>query len=423
METILKRTKSCPLSVLASGVDPAGTVVLLPPHTKRIMDLEFTNNRWVDIQRFSEITSGPLPLLRTLNINAIWGIDPNNPDTLHPLFSGAVGLKELCLHSEAPPFLNRFVFPNLTSFDLSVTSGERFCGSKLLDFLEASPMLQAVDVKIDTGLSLGGVPRDRVVILQHVESFCLTANDGGPGYKLATHISCPSVKKTLLTYTSEGRPYNVPPPETFPASDLLNAIIHQYTRSPIKGVKLDITDLYDFIAWYLTFQSTDMTIIEFCFHIDRDYSIPESFSGEIFSKACETIRGLPLLANVKHLHIDGLGVESESITQIAHDVGGLLKSLGPLEELTICDCNMQPWFLYYPEIVGYPPIRVLTLTDLSDTLEGDAARGLLKLAKSQHELGMPLERVTVHSYGSLADLEELLRPWVGAVDCVLYDEF
>ena len=424
VKTLLERAKGSPLSILASGADPVGTVMLLPPHMKQITYLEFTDSRWADVQRFSDFDSGPLPLLRTLDIDVVRGIEPISADVVispsYPLFSGAVDLKKLRLHSEEPPFLAHFVFPNFTSFELWVTSEEQFCGSQLLDFLEASPMLQVVDVKILMALSLEGVARERVVVLQHVESLCLKANDGGPSYKLATHISCPSVKNASLTYKSEGRPHSVAPPETFPALDSLNAIIRQYTRNPIEEVRLDITHQDDLIAYSLTFRSVNTAIVKFCFQVDEDYDIPESFCCDVFSKACKTIRGLPLLANVKYLHIDGLYVESESITQIAHDVGGLLKSLGPLEELTIYDCDMRPYFFYYPEITWYPPIRVLTLTDSWDTLKGDAARGLVDLAKVQHELGVPFERVTVRSYGSIADVEEKLRPWVGEVHCVLY---
>ena len=290
MKTLLERSKGSPLSVLASGVDSVGTLMLLLPHTKQIADIEFTNNRWAVIRRFSEITSGPLPLLRTLNINAVWGIDPNSPDTLRPLFSGAVGLKKLRLHSEAPPFLSRFVFSNLTSFELSVVLVEGFYGSQLLNFLEASPMLQVVDVKIVTALSLGGIPRERVVILQHVESFCLTASDGGHGYKLATHISCPSVKNTSLTHIGWGRSGTVAPPETFPASDSLNTIIRRYTRSPIEEVTVQTiteADSNDFVACSVTFRSADTTVVKLCFDVDGyDHAL---YTYSVFTRACRAL--------------------------------------------------------------------------------------------------------------------------------------
>jgi len=55
----------------------------------------------------------------------------------------------------------------------------------------------------------------------------------------------------------------------------------------------------------------------------------------------------------------------------------------------ICNCDMRPWFLHYPEIVGCPLIRLFTLTDPWDTLEEDAVRGLVKLVEAQDELGCP----------------------------------
>jgi len=201
----------------------------------------------------------------------------------------------------------------------------------------------------------------------------------------------------------------------------LNAIIRQYTRSPIEEVRLDITDPCHFVACSLTFLSTDTTVIKFCFQIDEGEDTSRSFVCNVFSEACRAIRDLPPLANVKYLHIYGLDVERELIVQVSQDFEGVLKSLGPLEKLTIRDCDMRPWFLYRPEILEYPPIRLFTLIDLWDTLVEDAARGLVKLAKAQHESGVPFERVTVRSYG-FADVEERLRPWVGTVDCVLYDK-
>ena len=118
VKTLLERAKGSPLSISASDVDPVGTVMLLPPHTKQIADLLITAKQWADIGKFSEINPGPLPLLRTLNI-VVRPRGGRIPTTSlsHPLFREATGLKEFCLHSEVFPLLSRFVFPNLTSFD------------------------------------------------------------------------------------------------------------------------------------------------------------------------------------------------------------------------------------------------------------------------------------------------------------------
>ena len=60
-KTLLRRAKSSPLNIIVSGADPIGTVMLLLPHITQIAELKFTNNRWADIQRFSDLDSGPLP--------------------------------------------------------------------------------------------------------------------------------------------------------------------------------------------------------------------------------------------------------------------------------------------------------------------------------------------------------------------------
>jgi len=426
VKTLLERAKGSPLSILASGADPADIVMLLLPHTKQIAEVKFTNNRWADIQRFSDLDSGSFPLLRTLNIAR--GIEPSRHDVVtppsHPFFSGAIGLKEFSLDSRGSPFLSHFVFPSLTSFELSVDSEAKFRGSRLLDFLEASPMLQVVDVKILTDLSFKGIPRERVVVLQHVESLCLTTSDGGHDYKLATHISCPSVKNTSLTHMTERGPYEELPFETFPTSDSLNAIVRQYTRSPIEEVRFEMITgdlVHCSVTCSLTFRSADTTVIKLRFQVVGDNDGPDSFTCEVFSRACKTIRDLPRLIDIKHLHIYGLDVEWESAKHIAREFGGVLKSLGPLEELTICDCEMRPYFSYSSEIVAYPPIRVLMVTHSWDTLDEDAEDDLVELAKAQHKRGVPFERVMIRSRDLLVELEERLRPWVGVVDFTLCD--
>jgi hypothetical protein len=114
-----------------------------------------------------------------------------------PLFSSAVNLRDFTLHSERFPFLGHFIFPNLTRFELLVTPALEpgYRALEILNFLEASPMLQSVLMKIIAGtMRLNGIPQGRVVVLPNVETFSLTVDDAGAGYDLAAHISCPSVK-------------------------------------------------------------------------------------------------------------------------------------------------------------------------------------------------------------------------------------
>jgi len=126
-----------------------------------------------------------------------------------PLFRNAINLKELSLPSEGAIHLNHFAFPNLTILELSVTPEvEVFRASQLLDFLEASPMLQLVHIDIIADILLEGAPQERVIPLPNVVAFTLIVDDGGPGYEIAVHISCPSV-----THFAD----NVIPREIFPA--------------------------------------------------------------------------------------------------------------------------------------------------------------------------------------------------------------
>jgi len=432
LKTLLARAKGSPLTILANGMDLADTIPLLPPYAEQIAGFDFEDNRWTDIQRFSEINCGPLPLLRTLNINAIQGTGPDVP-----LFNSSVGLKELRLHSKTSLFLSHFFFPNLTLLELSVVSVEGFLGLQLLDFLEASPMLRAVRMKIIAPISLDGISQERVVILHNAESLRLLARDGGPGYKLATHISCPSAKHTSLTHIREKPPH--PPQEPFPASASLYAIIRQYARNPVEEVTLKMKTKPDyFIAYSLTFLSPDATIIKLRFKVceqDPDglvwtKEVFGSMSCFAFHKASKTIRDLPLLANVKRLHIHGLlDLEKRWIVNIAKNFRELLLSLGPLDELALCRCDVQLYFfpfLCYPkalgseELVPYPLIRVLTISDPLDTPGEEVVAYLVEIAKTRYELGEPFERVAVCMYDP-AKIEERLKLWVGAVDCCVPD--
>ena len=64
-----------------------------------------------------------------------------------------------------------FVFPNLVLFELSATPSADFSTSQLLDFLEASQMLQTVHIKIIARILPGGTPEGGIVILPNVKEF------------------------------------------------------------------------------------------------------------------------------------------------------------------------------------------------------------------------------------------------------------
>ena len=301
-------------------MDPVSAVALLSPYTKQIWCLCFVSSLWRDIRRFLEFNSGPLPPLRTLRIDYIIDkITPDTPDAITlpspPLFSNAVNLQEFRLDSESLPFLDHFAFPSLTSFELSMVSAEDFRASQLLDFLEASPMLPVVHMKILMDISFEGVPRERIAVLHNVESLCLVMSDGEPGYKLAAHISCPSATHTSLTCTYKKDFNRMPPQQIFTAFVPWNAIVRQYTRGSIEEIALEIeiASCY-FVLCSLTFRSPDATIIELRFEVTMDdedendsWFEAEMFFAEMyqeaFCQASRTIQDLPLLANVKRLRM------------------------------------------------------------------------------------------------------------------------
>ena len=117
------------------------------PPSQQIRSLNFAHNYWANIRGFSEVNSGPLPSLCTLEIGVILDLrSDDEPETttppLLPLFGGAVNLERFVFRSQDLLLLNHFVFPNLTTFKFWTEPGwYTFQALDLLDFLEASPML------------------------------------------------------------------------------------------------------------------------------------------------------------------------------------------------------------------------------------------------------------------------------------------
>ena len=108
----LERSKGSILDVSTRHDIPVGTLKLISPHTGRIRSLRFLSDKWADIHKFSETTSGLLPLLHTLEINIaeegdLEGFDAMNPPFL-PLFGNATHLQAFCFRSVT----NRLQFIN-----------------------------------------------------------------------------------------------------------------------------------------------------------------------------------------------------------------------------------------------------------------------------------------------------------------------
>ena len=259
-------------------------------------------------------------------------------------------------------------------------------------------------MKICSTTSLEGIPWEKVVVLHSVESFCLATSDGELGYRLATRISYPKTHRSL---THKKQYYFVTPLGAFPAPASLNMIISQYTRSPIEEVMLDTkTDSDHYVTFSLTFRSAETTVTRLRFEVpedDRDPDTPQwkrssaALYSKIFLEASGTIKDLPLLASVKRLHIYGpldLG-DQYWIASITERFGRLVESLGPLEELTVCRCDMRsyPFLHFVKSQVAYPPIKVLMISYPLNVLNGEFVED------------------------PSAEMEERLRPWVGVVDC------
>ena len=204
VKTFLERAKGSRLDVIASRGVPVGTMALLSPHTKQIRRLEFLRDGRANGKMFLQVDSGPLPLLHTLTINTLGEVGPEDRDMVTPspsFFSNAVNLEAFRFHSSSSrsPSVNHFVFPNLASFDLSLTAVERFHALQLLEFLKASPMLRTVRMGINGRISLDSIHWNRVV-LPEAENFALTVSDGTSGCKMITHISCPSARSVMLMH-------------------------------------------------------------------------------------------------------------------------------------------------------------------------------------------------------------------------------
>jgi len=130
--------------------------------------------------------------------------------------------------------LNHFAFPNLTTFKLSTMV---FRASQLLDFLEASPTLRTVCIRVALEIDTEDIPPERVIVLPNVEIFSITHSEPEPDYRIAARISCPSARRMALVY--EQCIEAEMPQEVF---HTWNAIGPQHTANTVDEVTLEITD-------------------------------------------------------------------------------------------------------------------------------------------------------------------------------------
>ena len=93
---------------------------------------------------------------------------------------------------------------------------------------------------------------------------------------------------------------------------------------------------------------------------------------------------------------------------IADEVGRLFKSSGPLEVLAFSECDMGP---YFASSVLFPPTKELIVTYLSSRPRDGFEAAIVRLAESQHVLGVPFKWVTLDMYDICAEMEKGLRLW------------
>ncbi|KAF9783876.1 hypothetical protein BJ322DRAFT_1021645 [Thelephora terrestris] len=407
------------------------------------MYLELIWSQWKDIIAFSDLNRGNLPLLRTLEIissetyTSRGGRNVVVAPSL-PFFRGSINLESFTFHSWRLSFLSHFVFPNLTTFKLLSRPAEECSASCLLNFLEASPTLQTIEMTISARLVLTSVPQEMVVALPNVETFSLhiAGRSAANVYDIAAHISCPCAKYTSLSHDVY-ESYTNDELEAFPTPDLLNTIIHRYTESPIEEIELKIkpsegdkdTDCS------LTFRSSNATVVELSFKVtntgldEAELNVPRTEMGwRFFSQALTTIQHRPLLSHVKRLHIEHRAVVSNTYEMlcIAAKVPVLFDSLGPLDKLRIRGCDLHIFFdafLENPRLCNSKPVvfpqvkKLVVLHPLMEIDETECTKAIVGLARLQHSRGIPFELVKVRMWNLPAGMAEELEQWVNVVDC------
>ena len=429
MKALLARAKGSLLEVSIDQDVRVSTMALLSRHSQRIRSLEFKRDYWKGIRKFSEANPGPFPLLRTLIVTRFYTHDSLEDDTppLSPFLANNV--EEFFFDSAKIQFLNHFVFPNLTMFNLRTEKVSRSGASDLFGFLKASPMLRTVRICIFNGIMVEDIPGQTVIVLPNVETFSLASDDRST-YKIALRISCPRARDvSLMCQVSD---VNISPSwEIFPKCVSWNTIVHQYAESPVEEVTLVIRPPYETSS--LTFRSSDTSTIRLVFELSPDSDYIDEVDMDLsevvykaFSQGFKTIHNHPLLTGLKRFHLicGDLGMYGSQTLIPATVVKKVLECVGPLDILTINGCHLRPYLAgfgklgYSKQRVVFPPIKQLTISHpWMETDEEKYMGAIVKLAESQYARGIPFERVTVRANILPTGMAERLRKWVGTADC------
>ena len=433
VETRLERTKGSALDITTSFLGCPAILALLGSRGQQFRNLHFLDDCWSYIQKFSEAASGPLPLLRRLKIyvadSDLHNVDPTIGPSV-PLFTGAVNLEEFSLRVEGGPHLNHFAFPHLSTLELFAVpqpaSNSRFPASQLLDFLEATPTLQTVCVRIVTEISLEGILPGRMVTLPKVKKFSVSESPWEPSYKIATYISCPSAKHISLM--KEGVHNLFLPDHKFPT---WNMIPPQHIPSQVNEIALELNQLPFFdLSCSLSLLSPGPETLKLDYRMTGiiEDGVMAPLEGDSVEVASHTIQDRPLLEDVKRLHIQDRHrfVSSDHLGRVTKVVRRLLKSMGSLEELTLDISDLRPYlapFFNTPDFNDlekshtYPQIKCFTISNRRSALEMDSRIAIAQFVESQHALGIPIERIVLRTVGPAEDLAEMVQPWVGVVHC------
>jgi len=427
VKTLLGRVKGSALDITADyRGPPIYYMALLSPFTQQISNLKLKGATSDQVQDISVAISGPLPLLHTLEINArgYFGGPPSLVTPTLPLFEGATNLSKFVLEMDEFPSLRHFAFPNLTTLDFFAWITE-YPVSGLLDFLEASPALRWISIRFEMAAFREDVPLGRVIVLPYVETFYLNIPSYGPSCEIETHISCPFAKHVEFAYRLECLGDNVSE-DIYPPSTSLGAIIHQYTEGTVERVVLEVMRDGDFnIECSIAFRSSDGATLKLCYvHYTAEAGeemeeILEERLPVIFSQAFQTIRGHPLLANIRRLCIRGGNFITHNPKLVAKAVGRLLGSMGPLENLTLDKCDLQPYldaFLdipLFPEAIqptSFPHVKELAIINPVQSFHDEEyATAIVRLARSQHAREVPFERVVLRTTVPTLVIDELVK--------------
>ena len=303
-------------------------------------------------------------------------------------------------------------------------------------------MLRTISVKIRVEtIQLDAIREERVVVLPDVETFSLAVDDDEAlVYKLATHISCPSMQRTLLAH---GRFNSGDVPRLiFPSSHCLHAIIRQYGMDQVEEIALEMKlDYNPTILCSLTFRSSDATALGLEFKLFRgaanDWDEESIHLGGLdwttLRYATATVQNHPHLHSVRRLLLIGYMCFTSDFIDLqffANAFRELIESMGPLDLLSISRWDpriyLTPFFLDIEEFeefdhtrpTAYPPIKELKISHPSTPYhKEECTSAIVEFAKSQHARGTPFERLELCMEELPLGLAGGLKPWVGKVDC------